>query len=90
MPGANATLLASIPAQKVLDQTYLEMRCRLLDLAALLDRIDRGGGAAEDPRLARTIEGLGVVAGQRDRAEKIQVLFSQPYDAAWERPKPRG
>jgi hypothetical protein len=90
MPGANATILASVPAQKVLDQTYLEMRCRLLDLAALLDRIDRGGGASEDPRLARIIEGLGIVARQQDRAEKIQVLFSQPYDEAWDRPKPRG
>lgn len=90
MPDATATPLVSLPARKVLDQTYLEMRCRLLDLASLLDRIDRGGGAPDDPRLARIMDGLNLLAEPCDRAEKIQVLFSQPYDAAWERPTPRG
>jgi hypothetical protein len=78
-----------MPAPKVLEQSFLEMRCRLLDLAALLDRVDRGGGAGNDPRMCQVIEGLSILLGKKDRAEKIQTLFSQPYDPAWEKPSPR-
>lgn len=85
-----ATLPVSpMPAPKVLEQSFLEMRCRLLDLAALLDRVDRGGGAAADARMGQVMEGLSILLSQKDRAEKIQTLFSQPYDPAWERPLPR-
>lgn len=40
------------PAE-LLDLYYLDMRCHLLELAAALDRLDRAGGAAADPRLVR-------------------------------------
>ena len=39
---------------QVLDDRHLEIRARILELAAELDRVDRGGGAEEDPRLALT------------------------------------
>jgi hypothetical protein len=38
---------------QLLDQYYLDLRCHLLELAAGLDRLDRAGGAAADPRLQR-------------------------------------
>lgn len=84
-----ATTVNPMPAPKVLEQSFLEMRCRLLDLAALLDRVDRGGGAGDDLRMRQVMEGLSILLGKQDRAEKIQTLFSQPYDPAWERPSPR-
>ena len=43
--------LPPLPADKALDAYFLEARSKLLDLAAILDRIDRGGGVAgDDPR----------------------------------------
>lgn len=81
--------VSPVAAAKVMDQSFLEMRCRLLDLAALLDRVDRGGGAGDDPRLKQVMAGLAILSGEKERAEKIQTLFSLPYDAAWDRPRPR-
>ena len=34
-----------------LDREFLGVRCRLIELAASLDRIDRAGGASDDPRM---------------------------------------
>ncbi|MGL4422193.1 MAG: hypothetical protein ACRCZF_16105, partial [Gemmataceae bacterium] len=78
------------PAPRVLDQNYLEARGRLLDLAGILDRIDRGGPEMEnDPRLARLREGLMALLGSAPRAETIQTIFSLDYDPNWPRPLPR-
>jgi hypothetical protein len=82
--------LAPQAALPVLDGYFLEARSKLLDLAAILDRIDRGGGAADDPRLERVHQALGILSrGGADRAEKVQTIFSLPYDANWKRPAPR-
>jgi hypothetical protein len=85
--------MTPLPANKALDSYFLDARARLLDLAAILDRIGRGSGAAGatgDPRLARIREALGVLADESGgRAERVQKLFSLDYDPAWERPQPR-
>jgi hypothetical protein len=82
-----------LPAPVALDSYFLEARARLLDLAAILDRIDRGGGSVEvedDPRLARIRQALEVLRDKRGgRAERVQQIFSLDYDAGWERPRPR-
>jgi hypothetical protein len=89
-PAATATPL---PAADVLDAHFLEARCRLLDLAAILDRIGRGGGASaveDDPRLARIRQALEVLHDRSGgRAERIQKIFSLDYEPGWERPQPR-
>ena len=82
-----------LPASKALEAYFLEARCRLLDLAAILDRIGRGASASaveDDPRLVRVRQALEVL-GEHDggRAERIQKIFSLEYDATWERPQPR-
>ena len=81
----NAQLLN---AQQILDREYLEIRGKILEVAAALDRIDRGeGDAANDPRMAMLADGIKVIAvAQSDpiRAEKIQLLFSREYDAKWQ------
>ena len=86
----NATPL---PAEKALEQYFLEARCKLLDLAAILDRIQRGAEDLEipdDPRLAKIRQALDILsANEADRAEQVQRIFSMEYDPGWKRPKPR-
>jgi hypothetical protein len=82
-----------LPAAAALDAHFLEARCKLLDLAAILDRIGRGHGASgvsEDPRLAKMRQALDILADPSGgRAERIQKLFSLDYDPAWRIPQPR-
>ena len=81
-----------MPAGKVLDAYFLEARARILDVAAVLDRISRGSGTAalgEDPRMQRLRTALQVLQEAEDgRAERIQKVFSLDYDPSWERPQP--
>jgi hypothetical protein len=85
--------MTPLPSGAALDSYFLEARCKILDLAAILDRIGRGTGAAEldnDPRLARIREALEVLHDQSGgRAERIQKIFSLDYDPGWEKPRPR-
>lgn len=82
-----------LPAPQALDAFFLEARSKLLDLAAILDRINRGpeaSGVTSDPRLTKIRQALEVLHDQSGgRAERIQQIFSREYDAQWERPKPR-
>jgi hypothetical protein len=82
-----------LPAGKALDAFFLEARCRILDVAAILDRIQRGQGAASvatDPRVEKIRKAIEVLHDQSGgRAERIQQIFSIEYDAGWEKPKPR-
>jgi hypothetical protein len=83
--------MTPLPAPQVLDAYFLEARARLLDLAAILDRIGRGEGSADtDPRVRKLREALTILQTRPEgRAEEIQKLFSLDYDAAWKRPDPR-
>lgn len=82
--------LAPQDAATVLDGYFLEARSKLLDLAAILDRIDRGGGMPNDPRLKRIQEALGLLRKSgAERAERVQTVFSSPNDAEWQRPTPQ-
>ncbi len=82
-----------LSAPKALDQFFLDTRSRLLDLAAALDRIDRGEESrtvAADPRLARIRQALEVLLSTEEaRAERIQKIFSLDYDPNWKKPQPR-
>ena len=84
--------MTPLPAGKALDAFFLEARSKILDLAAILDRIGRSGDPAveKDPRLARIRQALEVLHDQSGaRAERIQQIFSLDYDPGWERPQPR-
>ncbi|WP_040889792.1 hypothetical protein [Zavarzinella formosa] len=78
-------------APKVLDAYFLEARCKLLDVAAVLDRIDRGEGAPLNDhrveRIRRSIEAL--LESGPGRAERIQEIFSLEYDPEWKIPQPK-
>jgi hypothetical protein len=85
--------MTPLPAATALDSYFLEARSKLLDLAAILDRIGRGRDAkalAEDLRLERIRSALEVLHDQSGgRAERIQKIFSLDYDPAWTQPQPR-
>ncbi len=73
-------------AREVLDQEMLRIRARLLELGAALDRVERAGPqAVDDPRWEQIRESLETLASERTaRTERIQLLFSLPYDPQWQ------
>ena len=75
-----------LSANEVLDREFLAARAKLIELAAILDRIDRAeGDPGDDSRLAQFRRSLELLAtGGTDRAERIQAIFSLPYDDAWQ------
>lgn len=85
--------MTPLPAAKALESFFLEARCKILDLAAILDRIQRGqdaAGLAADPRLEKIAQALEVLQDQSGaRAERIQQIFSLDYDPQWKKPAPR-
>lgn len=73
-------------AADVLDREFLEMRAKVLELAASFDRIDRAEGAVDDDRRARLLdEALEVLrrGGEPNRAERVQLIFSRAYAENW-------
>ena len=77
-------------ADSVLNRDFLEIRSKVLEVAAALDRIDRAPetpGIPPDRRLSqlrRAMESL--LEPGPDRAETVQRIFSLEYDPAWTRP----
>lgn len=78
---------AGLSAVGALDRHFLEVRGRILELAAIFDRLDRGTGAdgvQEDPRLRQLHEGVKLLLSpEPGRAEQIQMLFSDEYIPNW-------
>lgn len=79
------SVMKPLPAAEVLDRYYLEARARLLEVAAILDRIDRGG-TSTDPRMKlihQAITMLNSPQPQPNRAAELQRIFSLPYQEGW-------
>lgn len=74
----------------ILQADFLEIRQRILDLAAMLDRYDAAhdsptAGQGTDPRLAQIHEGIAALSHtDRCRAEDVQRIFSLAYDPEWQ------
>jgi hypothetical protein len=77
--------MTPMSASQILDREFLELRAKLLELGASLDRLDRAeGSVANDPRRERLLRGLQLLLDdQGDRAERIQRLFSREYSPDW-------
>lgn len=80
IPGLNVNR-----AEVVLDREFLEIRAKLLELAASLDRLERAAGSvSEDERIRQMKQSLSILASAgADRAERLQLVFSRPYEANW-------
>jgi len=78
---------AALSAPEVLNRYFLDMRSRVLDLAAALDRVECAKdpqAATADPRLTKLHNALKLLTdGNPNRAERVQLLFSQSFDPAW-------
>jgi hypothetical protein len=75
-----------LTAAEVLEREFLNIRARILEVGALLDRLDRAGdGIPHDPRRERIDRALAVLS-QSDprRAEQIQMIFSLSYEENWQ------
>lgn len=75
-------------AGEILQREFLEIRCKILELAAAFDRLDRADGdLAGDVRVRRLHEALDILrsTSETDRAEQVQLTFSRPYDEAWQK-----
>jgi hypothetical protein len=74
---------------EVLNRDFLETRCRILEVAAALDRLDRAAGHrgdAPDRRLAQLRQAIeALLEPGPGRAETVQRLFSLDYDAGWQK-----
>lgn len=74
-------------AREALDNQFLEIRSRVLDIAAALDRIDQGADASKlqgDQRLDQIRKGIETLLGdESDRARRVQMIFSDPYQENW-------
>ena len=80
---------ATQTADEILDRTFLDMRARVLELAAALDRIERADDddhTATDPRLEKLHRAIGLLNTPGfDRAERVQMIFSDEYVPGWNR-----
>ncbi|MEM9367433.1 MAG: hypothetical protein AAGD07_15690 [Planctomycetota bacterium] len=68
------------------DDCYLEVRARILQIAADLDRIDRAGvptGSAAQRRQQLEKSLTILLSDDPDRAAAIQHLFSRDYQSDW-------
>ncbi len=63
---------------EVLDLYFMDARAKLIDIAAFLDRVDRGSGDA-DFRLAAFREAMKeITGGEPTRARDVLLSFSDP------------
>lgn len=78
---ASPRLPSPLTAQQVLDTYFLETRCKLLEIAANLDRLDRARELAQirgDLRLTFVAQALEILASPApNRAELIERLYSK-------------
>lgn len=86
-PGDSIMSPHNLNSVQMLDREFLEIRCRLIDIAASLDRVERCPGperALREPRYAQIREALALLASAAtsDRAERVQMIFSDPFAPA--------
>lgn len=70
---------------EILQGQFLEMRARILELAASLDRIDRAeGDISKQPMIIKIRSGIEILGdAASDRAKRVQMLFSREYEQDW-------
>lgn len=67
--------------QQLIDEYFMEVRAKILDVAAFLDRMDRSieRNAEDDFRMMAMRQALqALCAGSSSRAYDIQIIFSDP------------
>ncbi len=71
-------MTATLTRREVLDLYFMDARCKLIEIAAFLDRVDRTPGDA-DFRLAALREALRhLLEAEPGRAERVLLSLSDP------------
>jgi hypothetical protein len=80
-------------AVDIFELTFLQTRAKILEVAAALDRLDRADeseAVSADSRMAQIRQAINVIQNENtNRAEQIQLLFSDSYDENWVHPGTR-
>lgn len=64
--------------QQVLDLYFMDARSKLIDLAAFIDRVERGEGT-DDFRMTAFRQALaGLIHSRSDRAKEVLLALSDP------------
>jgi hypothetical protein len=63
--------------QQVLDLYFMDARCKLIDLAAFMDRVERASGD-EDFRMVEFRKAMRELEGKTNRAERVLLALSDP------------
>lgn len=75
-------------AEQVVDQEFLQVRAKILEIAAFLDRLesDNAGSVSNvtEERLKLLRAGCELLLdSDRDKAARVQLLFSHRFDEQW-------
>jgi len=76
-----------IDALEILNREFLGIRAKLLEVAASIDRMTRADGSVEDdPRWHQLLDAMKLIREEKsERAEKMQMFFSLPYEETWQK-----
>ncbi len=72
-------------ASDVLEQEFLVVRAKILEIGAFFDRLNSAETAACDQRkLTLLLDACKLLCTDgREKAKQIQLLFSREYDQSW-------
>ena len=75
-------------AEQVVEQEFLQVRAKILEIAAFFDRLDsenaHGVSSTTAERLALLRAGCEfLLDSENDKAARLQLLFSRKYDEQW-------
>ena len=77
-------------ADELMNREFLEVRAKLLEVAAALDRVHRAAGSVDDDiRMSQIREAIATLQGpvtdsDDSLAQAIQLIFSLPYNETWQ------
>lgn len=64
--------------EQVLDMYFMDARCKLIDIAAFLDRVERSEGK-DDFRIQAFREAINEIRGKKkEKAKRVLLSFSDP------------
>ncbi len=72
--------------EQVIDQEFLQVRAKILEIAAFFDRLDSESRLSENAegRLNLLRNGCQILLDhQEDKAARVQLLFSRAFDPKW-------
>ena len=79
-----AQSLYDMNSNQVMEREFLQIRAKILEIAASLDRIDRADGNCDPSQTELIQKGIQIIAGESgEKAIELQMLFSRQYDDQW-------